>query len=112
MIKLKNLLKAKSTDIFIPRRMEDRVERLIKNYVRNGSKGNLYFFRNMDLTELPEILSNVTVERDFDCSNNLLTSLSGAPKSVGGHFNCTNNAVKFTEAQVRAVCDVSGKVIV
>ena len=40
MIKLKDiLLEAKSPSIFVPRRMEDRVERMIKNYVRNGSKG-------------------------------------------------------------------------
>ena len=53
-----------------------------------------------------------SVGRHFYCSNNLLTSLEFAPKSVGGDFHCNDNPVKFTEEQVRAVCDVKGKVIV
>ena len=88
---------------------------------------------NMNLIELPAILKNVTVGRNFFCSNNKLTSLNnspktvggyfscsnnnltslvGAPTSVGGAFNCGNNSVQFTEAQVRAVCDVKKKVYV
>jgi len=73
---------------------------------------------------------------DFYCSNNILTSLEGAPTSVknfycsynklesldglirddgvrlsvGGGFWCNNNKVKFTKKQVRAVCDVKGKI--
>jgi len=27
----------------------------------------------------------------FDCSNNILTSLKGAPQKVGGYFSCSNN---------------------
>jgi hypothetical protein len=27
----------------------------------------------------------------FWCDNNKLTSLQGAPKKVGGYFNCNNN---------------------
>jgi hypothetical protein len=34
------------------------------------------------------------------------------PKTVGGDFLCFNNPVKFTEEQVRAVCDVKGKIFV
>jgi hypothetical protein len=196
MIKLKDLLlEGTAPDIFVPRRMEDRLERMISLYIRNGSKGNLVL-RLMNLTELPEILKNVSVDGsfdcgnnnltslenapksvdgsfycgtnlltslkfaptsvgisfycgnneltslegapktvggdffcgynlltslagapksvgvDFDCSNNKLTSLAGAPKTVGRHFYCHNNPVKFTEAQVRAVCDVKGKILV
>jgi hypothetical protein len=48
---------------------------------------------------------------NFDCGNNQLTSLQGAPKYVGGNFVCYYNAVKFTEEQVRAVCQVKGKVV-
>ena len=51
-----------------------------------------------------------SVDLDFLCSDNKLTSLVGAPTSVGGSFNCSNNVVKFTEEQVRAVCDVKGKI--
>ena len=154
MIKLKDiLLEAKSPKIFIPRRMEDRVERMIKDYVRNGSKGSLEL-NNVNLTELPSILKDINVEKFFSCANNKLTSLDnspktvggsfycgnnqlislkgapisvggnfvcsynnltslvGAPKTVGGAFSCRNNSVQFTEEQVRAVCDVKGKIFV
>ena len=48
----------------------------------------------------------------FYCYSNSLTSLSGAPQHVGGDFYCNNNGVQFTVAQVRAVCDVKGKIFV
>ena len=91
MIKLKDLLlEGTAPDIFVPRRMEDRVERMISLYIRNGSKGNLVL-RLMNLTELPEILKNVSVDGSFDCGNNKLTSLINAPKFVGGSFYCGHN---------------------
>ena len=154
MIKLKDILfEGKPPSIFIPRRMEDRVERLIKQYIRNGSRNELDL-SDYGLTKLPEILKNVDVERyficsvnklttlenspktvggsfycgnnqlislkgaptyvggEFGCGNNKLTSLTGAPTYVGGSFNCRHNLVKFTEEQVRAVCDVKKKVYV
>ncbi len=86
MIKLKDLLlEGKPPSIFIHRRIEDRLERMISLYIRNGSKGNLVL-RLMNLTELPEILKNVSVDGSFDCGNNKLTSLINAPKFVGGTF--------------------------
>jgi hypothetical protein len=94
MIKLKDLLtEGKPPNIFVPRRMEDRVERLINLYIRNGSKGNLDL-NSMNLTELPDILKNVSVGRHFWCSYNDLTSLKNAPKSVGGTFSCSSNNLK------------------
>ena len=91
MIKLKDLLlEGTAPDIFVPRRMEDRVERMISLYIRNGSKGNLVL-RLMNLTELPEILKNVSVGGTFDCGNNKLTSLINAPKYVDGTFYCHYN---------------------
>ena len=129
MIKLKEiLLENTAPNIFIPRRMENRVERLIKTYIRNGNKGNLNL-QDLNLTVLPEMLKDITVDGDFFCGNNHLTtlencpktvsgvfgcssnflkSLEGAPKFVGENFMCRFNSVKFTEAQVRAVCDVKG----
>ena len=53
-----------------------------------------------------------TVGNNFYCAHNKLTSLDGAPKTVGGSFSCNNNPVKFTEEQVRAVCNVKGKIFV
>lgn len=52
------------------------------------------------------------VDGNFDCSGNDLESLDGAPKKVIGYFNCRNNKVKFTEDDVRKVCDVKGNIIV
>ncbi len=135
MIKLKDLLlEGKPPSIFIPRRIEDRIERMIKTYIRNGNKGDLDLdLSDLKLTKLPEILKDITVDGnffcfnnnltllinapssvgdDFDCSYNDLTSLAGAPKTVGGFFDCTDNPVKFTKEQVRAVCDVKGKIFV
>ena len=152
MIKLKDiLLENTAPDIFVPRRMEDRLERLIMLYVKNGSKGDLKLIQ-LDLIELPAILKNVTVNGDFDCTMNQLTSLknspkyvsndflcyankltslegspksvggsfycgfnnltslTGAPKFVGGVFSCGFNEIKFTEQQVRAVCNVKGDI--
>jgi hypothetical protein len=131
MIKLKDiLLEGKSPSIFVPRRTEDRLERMIKSYIRNGSKGDLDL-SDMNLTVLPEILKDITVGGNFYCSfnyltslenapksvdgdfyssGNELTSLKGAPKSVGRDFVCYNNPGKFTEEQVRAVCNVKGDI--
>jgi hypothetical protein len=176
MIKLKDLLlEGTAPDIFVPRRMEDRLERMISLYIRNGSKGDISL-SGLNLTVLPDILKNIsvvgsfycghnkltslqgapssvdgdfycrdnklttlegapkTVGRHFSCSYNNLTSLEGAPKTVGGNFGCSGNnklttltgapssvggdficvgnPVKFTEKQVRAVCDVKGDVFV
>jgi len=131
MIKLKDiLLEGKPPSIFIPRRIEDRVERMIKTYIRNGSKGDLNLI-GLDLTKLPDILKDITVGGNFNCSYNELTSLEGAPKTVGESFGCSfnkltslvgapksvgedfichSNNVKFTEQDVRAVCDLKGTV--
>jgi len=152
MIKLKDILfESTAPDIFVPRRLEDRVERLIMLYVKNGSKGDLDL-SDLNLTKLPEILKDISVGRDFFCgTNNLtslencpktvggsfycghnkltsldgapetvggsfycsfnnLTSLTGAPKFVGGVFSCGFNEIKFTEQQVRAVCNVKGDI--
>ena len=150
MIKLKDiLLEGKPPSIFVPRRLEDRVERMISLYVKNGSKGDLDLSR-LNLTVLPEILKDISVDGDFFCNGNNLTSLEGAPKTVngdfgcghnkltslegspksvggsfycgfnnltsitgapkfvGGVFSCGFNEIKFTEQQVRAVCNVKG----
>jgi len=175
MIKLKDiLLESTAPDIFVPRRLEDRIERMIRLYVKNGSKGDLDL-SDLNLTKLPEILKNISVGRDFFCGTNNLTSLEncpktvggsfycghnkltsldgateyvggnfycsfnkltslqcahiivggdfycydnelkslfGAPETVGGDFYCYNNPGNFTEEQVRAVCDVKGKIFV
>ena len=152
MIKLKDiLLESTVPDIFVPRRIEGRVERMIMLYVKNGSKGDLDLSR-LNLTVLPDILKDISVDGDFFCNGNNLTSLEGAPKTVngdfgcghnkltslegspksvggsfycgfnnltsltgapkfvGGVFSCGFNEIKFTEQQVRAVCNVKGDI--
>ena len=48
------------------------------------------------LTELPD-LSEITVRGNFDCYDNQLTSLHGAPQSVGGNFYCGSNKLTSLE---------------
>jgi len=154
MIKLKQiLLEGKPSIIFIPRRIEDRFERRISLYIKNGSKGS-FDLQYSNLTKFPEILKNVDVGGYFDCSHTNLTSLENSPKSVSGDFYCINNKLtslvgapkivggdfwcsyndltslegapkvvgkdffcngnpgNFTSEQVRAICDVKGRIIV
>jgi hypothetical protein len=97
MIKLKDILLENETpDIFVPRRVDDRIERLIGLYIRDGSKGNLRL-AGLGLSELPEILKNVSVGKDFYCNGNNLTSLINSPKSVGGDFFCIQNKLTSLE---------------
>jgi hypothetical protein len=103
MIKLKEiLLEGKPPTIFVPRRLEDRVERMISLYVRNGNKGNLDL-SGLKLTKLPEILKNVSIGGDFDCGFNNLTSLENCPSSVDGTFGCGNNNLTSLEGSPSSV---------
>ena len=43
------------------------------------------------------------VSGDFDCSWNRLTSLEGAPQTVGGYFNCNQNKLKSLEGAPQTV---------
>ena len=52
--------------------------------------GNFYCYNN-SLTSLEGAPS--TVGGDFDCSYNSLTSLEGAPSTVGGSFYCSKNSL-------------------
>lgn len=97
MIKLKQLLfESTVPDIFIPRRMEDRVDRYIKQYIRDGSKGKLNI-SYMYLTKLPEILKNIEIDGDFSCEGNDIESLENFPKSVGGAINLAWNKLRSLE---------------
>ena len=55
-----------------------------------------------ELTELPDF-SKVTVERDFYCNNNKLTTLQGAPQEVGGGFYCGDNQLTTLEGAPQKV---------
>jgi hypothetical protein len=59
MIKLKDiLLEGKPPSILVPRRTDDRVDRLINLYIRNGNKGDLNL-SSVDITQLPDNLKTV-----------------------------------------------------
>jgi len=103
MIKLKDiLLEGKPPSIFVPRRIEDRVERMIKTYIHNGNKGDLDL-SNLKLTKLPDILKDISVDRDFYCYTNNLTSLENCPKYVGGDFFCGHNLLISLEGAPKTV---------
>jgi len=94
MIKLKDILFESATpDIFVPRRTEDRVERLIKQYIRAGGEGNLRL-SFMRLEKLPKILKNIEVKGDFLCSGNYLETLENFPKKVTGTIDISFNRIK------------------
>jgi hypothetical protein len=105
MIKLKDiLLENDAPNIFIPRRIEGRVERMIKIYIRNGNKGSLNL-QELDLTVLPVILKDITVDGSFWCSKNHLTSLINSPKYVSTHFYCNDNRLTSLEGAPGRVGD-------
>lgn len=72
-------------------------------------RGGFYCFSNK-LTNL--LYSPKYIGKNFNCSSNNITSLEGCPKYVGGDFKIYDNPGKFTEQEVRAVCDVKGSVFV
>jgi len=53
-----------------------------------------------------------SVNGNFSCAYNNLTSLQGAPRRVNGDFDCRYLGKRFTEEEVREVCDVKGNVYV
>ena len=53
------------------------------------------------------------VDGDFDCQRcTSLKDLKGAPEKVGRGFSCSKCGKKFTEEDVRAVCDVEDEIYV
>ena len=64
-------------------------------------QGDLSLARR-NLTELPD-LSQVVVTGMFSCSGNKLTSLKGAPLSVGASFYCFSNQLTSLEGGPQSV---------
>lgn len=52
-----------------------------------------------------------TIKGDFYCSDNKLTSLEECPKKVERNFFCSGNSIRFTEKEIRDVCNVENIVI-
>jgi len=94
MIKLKDILLENSApDIFVPRRVDDRLDRYIKTFIRTdlNNPDAMLDLVDSDLTEIPEIIKDLEIKGSFRCSYNHLKSLKNSPKSVGGDFLCNNN---------------------
>lgn len=66
-----------------------KVERVIDDYIFNDNEGDLDL-SGFKLTVLPKSLYDTTIKGNFDCSDNLLTSLQNSPV-VSGNFDCSNN---------------------
>jgi hypothetical protein len=63
-------------------------------------EGDVYLFRK-ELKTIPVKFGKVTGY--FNCGYNQLTSLQGAPESVGGDFNCYNNKLTSLEGAPQSV---------
>jgi hypothetical protein len=65
-------------------------------------QGKFILLRGQNLYFLPD-LEDVVWEGYFDCSNNQLQSLQGAPQKVGGYFNCYNNQLQSLQGAPQTV---------
>lgn len=74
----------------------------IMSYIKNGKILENVFLNNLFLKKIPD-LSNILVEGDFDCSNNQLITLEGAPQEVYGIFSCHNNKLTSLKGAPREV---------
>ena len=72
--------------------MNDILKNLPKGYVIDGDVD----LSEKGLTELPDF-SKIKVKGYFDCSENQLTDLKGAPSTVGGGFHCYKNQLTTLE---------------
>jgi len=69
--------------------------------------GNVYIF-NRGYKEMPIQFGEVT--GDFKCYNNKLTSLKNFPIEVGGKIDCSGNLKKFSEKDIKKICNVKGEI--
>ena len=69
--------------------------------VRFGKVRGYFDCKNNQLTSLEG--APQTVAGDFSCSNNQLTSLEGAPQTVGGDFYCNDNQLTTLEGAPQTV---------
>ena len=68
--------------------------------------------KDLNIPTFESVMGNCDGEKNINCSKKRLRYLYGAPKKVGGYFDCYDNKVKFTEEDVRKVCKVGGKIYV
>jgi|688.fasta_scaffold485147_2 hypothetical protein len=102
------LFEAFSTSTFLT---EDQIDWLNKcakgNWKLNQSTGLIdvdggFYCGQQDLTDFKGVAFG-HVKDGFYCNNNLLTSLVGAPQTVGGDFYCENNRLTSLEGAPETV---------
>ena len=72
-------------------------------------KGEVNLSR-INLMQLPDFLSDVKIQGDFNCSVNHLSNLVNAPSEVEGSFDCTENKLKSLEGnQIQGVKLMNGE---
>ncbi len=69
--------------------------------IRFGAVSGNFYCDSNELTSLEG--APQTVGGDFSCYNNALTSLEGAPRTVGGNFYCHNNKLTSLEGAPQTV---------
>jgi hypothetical protein len=147
-------LKIFKENILVPRNLEGRREKFIKQQARlfqqeiitgdiNIDKDFYHDFQNVktkkiigdvsiDINKIPLWFKDIEIDGDFECYNcnltslegcpqivnssfycsrNYLTSLEYCPKYVGKSFWCRNNNVKFTEDDIKKLCQVKGNIL-
>jgi len=75
---------------------------LTKLPVKFGNVSGIFNCQNNQLTSLEGAPQSVGGDR-FNCNNNQLTSLEGAPQEVGGDFICYNNQLTSLEGAPQKV---------
>jgi len=70
-------------------------------------EGNVDIF-GIGLTSLPIKFGKVT--GNFKCFNNKLSSTENFPNYIGGNLWIGDNKVRFSEKEIRKVCEVKGDV--
>ena len=75
---------------------------LTKLPVKFGNVSGIFNCQNNQLTSLEGAPQSVGGDR-FNCNNNQLTSLEGAPQEVGGDFRCYNNQLTSLEGAPQKV---------
>ena len=105
-----------AAEIFQAPTKQDLLERYLSQYIKNSdgtysSNGDVKIDKRL-VKNGRLIIKFKEVKGDFYCYFRNLTSLEGAPESVGGDFLCYRNKVQFTEEYVRSLCKVKGNAYV
>lgn len=120
-------------NILIPLRLEERKERLRQNNLRFLQQevidgdfiiDEFFDFKKeqvkvkridgyvwlRELDHFPEWMKGITINGVLNCGVKSLKTLENCPNIVNGNFFCYYHKNKFTEDEIRRMCNISGKV--